>query len=90
MAKDLKLTVDNDLQIANGDFVISESELQEVGIILQISQGEMKSDPFIGANLTTMVRDVTNQEKIKRHIQTQLELDDKDYDAIKEHLIIKK
>lgn len=90
MANDLKLTVDNDLQIGNGDFVVDESELQEVGIILQMSQGEMKSDPFIGANLTTMVRDVTNQEKIKRHIQTQLELDEKDYDAIKEHLILNK
>lgn len=90
MGRDLKLTVDNDLIIANGDFLIDESELQEVGIILQMSQAELKSDPFIGANLTTMVRDVTNQEKIKRHIQTQLELDEKDYDAIKEHLILNK
>lgn len=90
MAKDILLTVDNDLKIAAGDFVLDESELQEVGIILQMSQAELKSDPFIGANLTTMVRDVTNKEKIKRHIQTQLELDEKDYDAIKEHLILNK
>ena len=51
-----------------------------------MNQGELKSDPLIGANLTTMVRGVRNNEKIKRHIETQMELDDKSYDEIKDFL----
>lgn len=89
-ANDILLDSNNDLQIMAGDFVISESLLQEVGIILQMSQGELKSDPLIGANLTTMLRGVQNNEKIKRHIETQMELDDKNYDEIKELITIKK
>jgi hypothetical protein len=86
---DLLLNDENDLKIVNGDFVFGKSELQEVGIILQMNQGEFKSDPLIGANLTTLIRGGKNNEKIKRHIETQLELDDKDYDTIKDFLTIK-
>ncbi len=88
MAKDILLTSDNDLQILNGDFVIGESLMQEVGIILQMSQGDLKSDPLIGANLTTRIRGVKDNLKLQRHIETQLEMDDKDYDEIKEFLKI--
>lgn len=86
MAKDILLTANNDLQILNGDFVIGESEMQEIGLILQSSQGEFKNEPLIGANLTTMIRGVENKEKIQRHISVQLELDGKDYDDTKELL----
>lgn len=86
MAKDILLTPNNDLQILNGDFVIGESEMQEIGLILQSSQGEFKNEPLIGANLTTMIRGVENKEKIQRHISVQLELDGKDYDDTKELL----
>ena len=89
MAKDIQLTADNDLKILNGDFVIGESEMQEVGIILQMNQGELKSDPLIGANLTNYIRGVHNQLKLQRHIETQLEMDGKDYDSIKDNLILK-
>jgi hypothetical protein len=82
-AKDILLNPNNDLQVVAGDFVIGESLLQEVGVILQMSQGELKSDPLIGANLTAMVRGVQNSEKTKRHVETQMELDDKNYDEIK-------
>lgn len=86
MAKDILLDQGNDLLIINGDFAIGESELQEVGIILQMSQGEWKSDPMMGANLTTNIRGVQNDAKIKRHIEKQLELDGKSYDLIKDRL----
>lgn len=88
MAKDILIDQDNDLKFHLGDFAIGESEMQEVGMILQMSQGELKSDPIIGANLTTMIRGVKNDQKIKRHISTQLELDDKDYDDIKDKIKI--
>lgn len=89
MAKDIILDTGNDLKILNGDFVIGESEMQEVSIILQMSQGELKSDPFIGANLTTKIRSVKNDAQVKRHIEMQLELDGKEYDAIKDKLMLK-
>jgi hypothetical protein len=89
MAKDILLASDGDLLIENGDFVIKESELQEVGIILQMSKGELKSDPLIGANLTQFMRAEKNRAKIADHITKQLELDGKDYDTIKEFLTLK-
>ena len=87
MAKDILLTAENDLQIVNGEFVIGDSFMQEVGIILQMSQGELKSDPLIGANLTTKIRGVQNDAKIRRLIETQMELDGKDYEDIKDKII---
>lgn len=86
MEKANDILLDNDLQVVAGDFVTGESLLQEIGIILQMSQGELKSDPLIGANLTTMIRGVQNSEKMKRHVETQMELDDKSYDEIKDFL----
>jgi len=87
--KDILLTADNDLMILAGDFVIGESEIQEVAMILQMSQGELKIDPLIGANLTTTIRGVRNDARIKRHIEKQLEMDGKNYDAIKDKLMLK-
>ena len=89
MAKDLRLTDDNDLKIINGDFVIDESLMQEVGIILLMNQGELKSDPLIGANLIVKMRGIENKHKIESLIDSQLELDGKNYDDIKD-LIIQK
>lgn len=82
-ANDFLLNEDYDLEIINGDFVISESEMQEVSIILQKSQGELKSDPLIGANLTKMIRSGYNQQKIEQEIDIQMQLDDKNFDDIK-------
>lgn len=85
-AKDILLGTDNDLQIVNGDFLIGESEIQEVGIILQMNQGELKSDPLIGANLVTMIRGGFDKEKIERHVETQMNLDNKNFQDIKQKI----
>lgn len=86
MANDIKLDENFDLLIENGDFLIGDSEMQEVGIILAMNVGELKSDPLIGANLVHFIRNVKDKVKIERHIRTQLELDDKDYDEIKNRI----
>jgi hypothetical protein len=88
MDKDIQLNADNDLKIINGDFLIDQSDMQEVGIILQMNQGELKSDPLMGANITNRIRGVYDQLKLQRHIETQLEMDAKDYDSIKDKLTI--
>jgi hypothetical protein len=86
MAKDILLDKDFDLLIENGDFVIGDSEAQEVGIILSISTGELKSDPLIGANLIQFIRGNASKDTIEKHVRAQLELDDKDYDEIKDKI----
>ena len=42
MSKDILLDDNNDLKILNGDFDFGDSEMQEVGQILQSTQGEWK------------------------------------------------
>jgi hypothetical protein len=86
MNKGILLDENNDLKILNGAMQFGDTMIQEVGIILQMSQGELKSDPLIGANLTTMIRGFENKEKIQRHIAVQLDLDGKDYDDVKDLL----
>lgn len=86
MANDILLDENFDLKIEGGDIVIGESELQEVGIILAINTGELKSDPLIGANLVQFIRGYNNKAAIERHVRKQLELDGKDYDEFKEFL----
>ena len=86
MAKDIVLDTDFDLKIVSGDFLIDESEMQEVGLILSMSSGELKSDPLIGANLIQFVRGVKDNREIERHVRKQLELDNKDYDEIKDRI----
>jgi hypothetical protein len=86
MNKGILLDENNDLKIINGTLQIGDSMIQEVGIILQMSQGELKSNPLIGANLITMIRGVENKEKIQRHIAIQMSLDGKDYDDVKDFL----
>jgi len=88
MAKDIILDEDNDLLFKNGDLVIGESEMQEVGLILQSNQGDFKQSPIIGSNLTTEVRGLDNKVKRERNLRIQMKLDGKNYDTIKNRLKI--
>lgn len=86
MAKDIILDEDNDLLFKNGDLVIAESEMQEVGLILQSNQGDWKQSPIIGTNLTTEIRGSANKVKRERNIRIQMRLDGKNYETIKTRL----
>lgn len=46
---DIQINSDG-LLIVNGDFVVGNSELQEVKIIVEESPGNIRKEPFIGAN----------------------------------------
>jgi len=89
MAKGILLDENNDLKIVNGRMQLGNTLMQEVGIILQMNQGELKFDPMLGANLVTEIRGVPNLYKIESIIDTQLALDGKNYDDIKD-LIMQK
>jgi hypothetical protein len=89
MVKGILLDENNDIKIVNGKMQLGNALMQEVGIILQMNQGELKFDPMLGANLVTEMRGVLNPYKIESMIDTQLALDGKNYDEIKD-LIMQK
>lgn len=84
MVKGILLDENNDLKIVNRKLQLGNPLMQEVGIILQMNQGELKIDPLIGANLIVKMRGIENRHKIESLIDSQLELDGKNYDDIKD------
>lgn len=86
--KDILLDETGDLLFKNGDLVVGESELQDVGLILRTNQGEWKETPIIGANLVKEIRGNENKLKRERNLRIQLKLDGKNYDDIKNRLRI--
>jgi hypothetical protein len=84
--KDILLDSTNDLLILNGDFAVGESEMQEVGLILETMQGEWKENPVIGANLFQFMRSKADINAITARVKLHLELDDKEYADIKEKI----
>lgn len=86
--KDIMLDETGDLLFKNGDLVVGESGMQDVGLILQANQGEWKESPVIGANLVREVRGNENKLKRERNLRIQLKLDGKNYDDIKNKLRI--
>lgn len=83
MANDILLDDDNDLKIVGGDFVINESEMQDVGIILQMNPGELKSDPILGVGMIRRVKSGVTKEDLEVDVKLHLKRDGKDYNTIK-------
>lgn len=82
---DIILNENNEPVIINGDLRIGESELQEVSIILQLRQGELKSDPVLGVNLQHYINSKENRTAVERTIKIHLQRDGKRYgDVIKQ------
>lgn len=82
MEKDFLLDENNELEIINGDFSIGDSELQEVSIIFQLRQGELKSDPVLGANLQHFMKGEYDRIAIEKKAKINLERDGKRYEDI--------
>lgn len=89
MAKDILLNENNEPVIVNGDFRTGESELQEVSFILQLRQGELKSDPILGVNMQHFIKSKENRTAIEKKIRIHLERDGKQYGDIIKKLNIK-
>ncbi len=75
MRYDLKLTENNDLAIENGDFVIAESDIQHVKLLLQTVKGDYKQFPTTGCNLIDFIKKGVSDKKIEYEITTQLKAD---------------
>lgn len=80
---DINLDLDDDLGITDGDFTIGESLSQDVGIILRLNQGDLKSDPILGPNLIQLIKSNVSQQELQTIIKLHLERDGKDYNEVK-------
>lgn len=88
--KDILTGTDGELLIRNGDFAVGFSELDEVARILELSQGELKSDPILGPGLNRFMKGVkVSVTKIQQLIRKHLTRDGKDYDEIKKLMTTK-
>jgi hypothetical protein len=89
LAKDILLDDTDDIAIINGDFFVDESTLQEVGIILRLNSGELKSDPVLAPNLIQLVKAEANDQEFEERVRLFLKRDNKNYDDIKKLINIK-
>ncbi len=55
--KDIRVTNDYDLEIAEGDFVIEDALVQNQSHILQNQPGELKQYPYLGAGVNNWLLD---------------------------------
>ncbi len=83
MSKDILLDDNNDLKILNGDFDFGDSEIQEVGLILQSTQGEWKMTPTLGPNMYIFIKSKASKSEIEATVAIHLAIDNKDFKLLK-------
>jgi len=64
----------DDLEIKNGDFVVGQSDLQNVMLIIRLHQGNIKQYPLIGYGEERLINSPVNGAA-RRQIQLQLQSD---------------
>lgn len=82
--KDMLQDENFDLRIVGGDFLVGESEVQEVANILTSMQGNFKSSPLIGPNLTQLMMSNVKNREIRSRVKIHLAMDNKNYDDMKQ------
>lgn len=60
-----------------GDFLVAESEDQEIDLILKSGPGEWKRTPLIGRGIVQVLRTEKNKDVVKQLVDTQLRIDKK-------------
>lgn len=85
MAIDILLDENDDLLFdANGELVLGDCDLQEVGIIARINKGEVKSDPLLGPNLIELINANGGATAVKQRMKIALARDGKNYEEFRE------
>lgn len=75
MNQDILRNVDGDLDFANGDIVIGQSDQQHVEDIFIAHQGEYKEFPLIGFGAIDYIKSNVVDSEFKRDLKLQLEYD---------------
>lgn len=71
--RDIKLqSIDGDLLIENGDFVIFDSDYQHIHDIINDAPGEWKQFPTLGVNLKSVQYGPANVNQLQQTIKIQL------------------
>lgn len=65
----MQINNQNDLKIENGSIKLGDTTMQNVYLLFNINQGELKEDPIVGLNLLKMIRVGDNKEKIRKTIE---------------------
>lgn len=81
--KGILLGENGDLLIKNKSVVVGDTEMQEVAIILQLNQGELKLYPLLGPNLIQLQKTNSSKFLIEQRLRLNLARDGKNYDDIK-------
>lgn len=84
--KGILLDNDNGLKVLNGSLVVGETIMQEVGVIVQMSQGTLKSMPLLGPDLIQLKKTNASRFDINQRLRVHLAMDRKNYKQIKEQL----
>lgn len=74
---DIVLDNNNDVEIANGDFVVDDTTSTEVESIITSFQGWWKQFPLIGCGAPSYISSPGNCEPLRRQIRIQLLSDSK-------------
>lgn len=88
--KGILLDENGDLLISGKSLQIGKSEMQEVGLILSMNQGEQKFLPVLGPNLIQLQKSKSSKFDIEQRVRVHLAKDGKDYAQIKEKIILNK
>jgi hypothetical protein len=72
MANDILLDENGDLKIANGDFVIGDSNDQEIENLLVSAKGAFKEFPLVGGDIGKMLKSRSGQTAALKEIKYQL------------------
>lgn len=73
---DIALNDSGDLDIIDGDFVVSESDAQHVGLLLSATKGSIRQYPEMGVGLANYVKKQnTSMAEMRRSIEVNLKAD---------------
>ena len=86
--KGIILTEDFDIEVLNGSMIIGDSEMQETAVILSLNQGDLKFKPVLGPNLIQLNKVPLRRFDFEQRARVHLALDGKDYETIKNKLLI--
>lgn len=82
----MTLTTDGDLNVINHKIVLSDTLLQDAGVVLQLKQGEWKEDPLLGPNLIRLLRGKQSRNEIERLVKIHLSRAGIGYENVKDKL----
>lgn len=75
-------SIDNDLIIQNGDFVVENSELQQAQAIIQAAPGEFKQFPLVGVGIEQFIGSTIDKPILYAFITNALAEDELYVDSI--------